>query len=361
MGAPVDGEGCNDLDAQSERLIPTVALVIDRSSSMTERYGTGTRWEVLKAALLDPQTGLIKAKAPEIRFGLAMYTSTADAPTCPMLDNVDFALGGYDAINALYGPAQPPNAKAETPTADALRAVTERLLAVQEKGPKYILLATDGEPDTCPGSCTGDCPVHERPNFPRDPNCGQDESVAALEAAYAQGIKTFVVAIGNEVGEPHLRALANAGQGLRPVLTEMTYSWLRYSCNIKPANLKGKYIDLGRDANSNELRIVPPTQTPMQAEAYRPENADALARDLGKIINNVSDCKFRLKGQVDLMNAKLGTVILNDKPLSYMDPNGWKMNTETELELVGAACDTLGASSDWKLKIRFPCKFFNPE
>lgn len=366
VGKPADGDSCNKTEIKPERLIPTVALVIDRSSSMTERYGGGTRWDVLKAALLDPTTGLIKAKESEVRFGLAMYTSTPQAAVCPMLDNVDFAVEGYAAINALYGPALTPNVKAETPTADAIRAVTAKLLAVQERGPKYILLATDGEPDTCPGTCMGDCPTHERPNFPRDPNCGQDESIAAVEAAHAQGIKTFVVAIGNEVGEPHLKALANAGQGYQPVLTEMVYSWLRYTCNIKPRQFKGKYIDVGLVPNETEPKIVPPTQTPMQAEAYRPEDGEALARDLTKIINNVADCKFKLNGSVNVMSAALGTVALSRRadgqatPLRYQDAAGWRMNTDIEIELLGQACEQF-QTGEFNLTADFPCGVFNPE
>ena len=365
-GVPADGDSCLKAEIKPERLIPTVALVIDRSSSMTEKYGTGTRWDVLKSALLDPANGLIKPKESEVRFGLAMYTSTPQAAMCPMLDNVDFAVGGYDAINAVYGPALTPNVKAETPTADAIRAVTAKLLAVQERGPKYILLATDGEPDTCPGTCMGDCPVHERPNFPRDPNCGQDESIAAVEAAHAQGIKTFVVAIGNEVGEPHLKALANAGQGLQPVLTDMVYSWLRYTCNIKPSKFKGKYIDVAMVPNETEPKVVAPMQTPMQAEAYRPENGEALARDLTKIINNVADCKFKLNGKVQPTAIPLGTVALtrtSDKQsslLRYMDAAGWRMNGDNEVELLGSACEQF-QTGGFTLAVDFPCGGFNPE
>ena len=65
-----------------------------------------------------------------------------------------------------------------------------KLSKITDGGSKYIVLATDGEPDTCPGTCVGPtCPVPDRPGWPRDPQCGQDRSVAAVQEAFKQGIK----------------------------------------------------------------------------------------------------------------------------------------------------------------------------
>lgn len=350
MGAPIEGgQGCNDTSVKFERTIPTVALVIDRSSSMTTAYGTGNRWDVLKQVLLnpDPKMGVLKALEGEIRFGLAMYTSVLSEPTCPMLGTVDFALGNFEAINAVYGPAATPSDKGETPTAETIRAVTEKLLANKEPGAKYILLATDGEPDGCG-------PV-------RDPNCGQDESVAAVADAYSKGIKTFVIAIGNEVGQDHLQALANVGQGLQPILGQMKYDWLRYSCNIAPANLKGKYADLVKDPNSQELRVMAPVQTPANATAYRPDDPAALALDLQKVIGTVRDCKFRLQGEVEMNRGPEGFVAIDGMPVTYNDPNGWKLNSATEVELIGAACAKVQSDDSKGVFISFPCGVFAPD
>ncbi|MDX2018836.1 MAG: VWA domain-containing protein [Deltaproteobacteria bacterium] len=350
MGVPTEGgQGCNDTSVKFERTIPTVALVIDRSSSMTTTYGTGNRWDVLKQVLLnpDPKLGVLKSLEGEIRFGLAMYTSILSEPTCPMLGSVDFALGNFDAINAVYGPATTPNGKGETPTAETIRAVTDKLVAIKEQGPKYILLATDGEPDGCG-------PV-------RDPNCGQDESVAAVADAYSKGIKTFVVAIGNEVGQDHLQALANVGQGLQPILGQMKYDWLRYSCNIAPANLKGKYADLAKDPNSQEIRVMAPAQPPANATAYRPDDPAGLARDLQKVIGTVRDCKFRLKGEVEMNRAPEGLVAIDGMPVKYNEPDGWKLNSATEVELLGAACSKIQSDDSKGVFISFPCGVFNPD
>src|SRR5690606_24450106 len=66
-------------------------------------------------------------------------------------------------------------------------------------GPRVIVLATDGEPNTC-ASVTA---TQE----------GRRRSADAIRAAFDAGIQTFVISVGNEVGEDHLREIANLGQG----------------------------------------------------------------------------------------------------------------------------------------------------
>ena len=62
-----------------------------------------------------------------------------------------------------------------------------------------MVLATDGEPNTCT-SLT-------------DNMNGRRLSEEAIQAAYDAGIQTFVISVGDEVGEDHLRRIANLGQG----------------------------------------------------------------------------------------------------------------------------------------------------
>lgn len=341
-----EGKGCNELEVKFEKVIPTVALVIDRSSSMHDAYGAGTRWDVLRSALLDPAMGLVKANEAEVRFGLFTYTSTARSATCPDMGKAGFALGNHAAINMLYAGSNPPapQEKGETPTGEALAAVTAELLAYGEPGPKYILLATDGEPDTCPGNCTaGSCPLSDRPGYPRDPNCGQDKSISAVQAAFSKGIRTFVLAIGNEVGAEHLQSLANAGAGL-PVMLGMQANWLQYSCYNLPDQWKGSYVPM----------------TSMNSPFFRPSDAVALSQALRTIVDQVRNCKYTLKGEVQLDSAPLGWVVLDGMRLDYNDPNGWRMNSATELEILGTACDAIAGSRAKTLQVAFPCGVFKP-
>jgi hypothetical protein len=316
---------------------------------MIDRYGgEGTRWDVLKKALLDPERGLIKANERDFRFGLVTYTGLAKAPSCPALEKVRIALGNFAAIDAAYGPATPPKDngsqdKGETPTGESIAAVTAELDAFAEDGPKHIVLATDGEPDTCPGTCTsGNCSPADRPGWPRDPNCGHDRSIAAVQAAFGKGIKTYVIGIGNDVGAEHLQALANAGAGF-PVVLGQQGNWLESSCNLPPSSWKGKYVKTAGGAD-------------MTAKFWKPNDAAGLAADLRAILGGVRSCKYTLNGTVNLRQAPSGRVSIDGKPLTYDDPNGWRMSTETELELLGAACTALQSSD--KLEVGFPCGVF---
>ena len=65
----------------------------------------------------------------------------------------------------------------------AIHAAAERLNAASSGAntKKYIVLVTDGAPNTC---------------LVRDPQCGQDASVAAVQAAFGAGIRTLVVGLG---------------------------------------------------------------------------------------------------------------------------------------------------------------------
>jgi hypothetical protein len=350
-GAPNLGEngGCNKLEVKFERVIPTVAIVIDRSSSMFTAYGqAGSRWDVLKKTLLDQASGIIKTSAADLRFGLAMYTGHAKKPTCPWLEKVDFAVGNFDAINALYGAAEPPKDmgmqdKGETPTGETILQVTAELEKVKEAGPKYIVLATDGEPDTCPGTCNGNCAIGDRPGWPRDPNCGHDRSIAAVQAAFAKGIRTFVLGIGEELDKSiavqHMQALANAGAGQAVALGMEQGNWLQYTCNVQPGAMAGKYTSAGGGT-----------------KYYKPADAAALARDLRTIFNDLRTCKFNLNGKVNPTQAPMGVVQVNGQVLKYDE--GWRMNGETELEILGKSCEALQTAGVATLKVAFPCGIF---
>src|SRR5262249_39603559 len=159
-----------------------------QSGSMTENFGGGSRWSVLHDALVDQNSGIVKTLENEVRFGLSLYTSNGgfNGGACPNLTEVPPALGNYDAIRAVYDPAGP---EGDTRGGEATPAVTTELAAVNEDGPKVIVLATDGEPDTC-----------AEPN----PQNGQDEAIAAAQAAFGQGISTYIISVGSDVSLGHM-------------------------------------------------------------------------------------------------------------------------------------------------------------
>ena len=321
--------GCNDLAIEFEGIRPTMMILVDRSSSMFDiAFGDSpNRWQPLKDALVGPD-GLVTQLEADIRFGFASYTNRQAEATCPLVDDVTIAYDNFDAISALYDEVSydPINDapsddlrdtyKGETPTGEAIRAILPQFLADKAPGPKYLMVVTDGEPDTCALA---------------DPQCGQYEAIDAVQEAYDQGIITFVVGVG-DIGLDHLQSLANAGMG-EPVV-EPTLVGDCPSDVPTPGNYS--------DANGS-------------ATYYNPEDPNALKNALGDIIGAVRKCSFELSVEVDLETASRGTVLLDCNEIPFDDKNGWRMNTPTELELVGNACGDLKTSLDPFLFVTFPC------
>jgi hypothetical protein len=289
-----------------------------------QAYGSSLdRWAPLKAALMDPTSGPVKSLEGDVRWGYTSYTGDGARPAeCPILRTVGVTFGNYDAISKAYDAdsTQPPF-KAETPTGVSVRAVTTELAKVTEPGPKFIILATDGEPDTCATP---------------DPQCGQDESIRAVQDAFALGIRTFVVGISSEVGEKHLRDLANAGTG-QPV-------------EAQAGDFTNNCINPGYATRSATYASGPAGT----ATYYHPTDPQALEKDLRSIIGSVRTCTFALNAKVDLDHASEGAVALDGTNLDYGNANGWRMIDETHLEVIGTACEsTLGNSK--VLSVGFPC------
>ena len=154
--------------------IPTVYLLVDRSSSMfhclTGNTGgavcadmTNTSWYNLKIAI----ESVVSQLDSKVRFGFATIfgTNPSGGGMCPSLqgmltDNVAPALNNAATIKTLYDSLPfPPNstqsgAKFEAPTSESLGVVANALLADTNPGARYILFVTDGQPDYCDDSNT---------------------------------------------------------------------------------------------------------------------------------------------------------------------------------------------------------------
>lgn len=275
-------------------------LVVDQSGSMNERFSGGSRWNVLRDALLAEPGGLIASLEDEVRFGLALYSARADdGPAigmCPMVETVPFALNNHEAIARVYRRAEPID---ETPTGESIDFLLDLISSTPDppEGPTILVLATDGEPDTC-----------AVPN----PQRGQPESIAAVERGYRMGIRTFIISVGRDtVSETHLQEVANAGVGRRP------------------GDDDAPYFVAGDD--------------------------DGLRSALRAIVGGALGCVIDLEGRIDMEQACTGRVELNGHVLPCNDPNGWQPVSETTIELRGEACDRLQGGDGADLVATFPC------
>jgi hypothetical protein len=285
---------CPNVTVTFEKRVPTVVLLVDQSGSMTERFGGDTRWNVARDALVNTTTGVVKLLEKEVRFGLALYTSKDGSAggACPLLTEVDVGLSNYASIRTRLMGASPVD---ETPTGESIAAVTKKLADPAIPGPKYIVLATDGEPDTC-----------AEPN----PQNGQKVAIDAAKDAFGKGIQTFYISVGSEVSASHAQQMANAGQGFDPLGTK-------------------------------------------NAKYYVASDAASMKAAFDAIIYGVRSCTFKLNAKV--LDPTKGNVTLDGAKLTYNDGNGWKLSADgTEVELLGTSCEKI-KSGDHSVSAQFAC------
>lgn len=311
QAAPIVDD-CNKVEIDFAPRIPSVFILVDRSSSMFER----NLWAPLKDGVL----AVIDQLDGEIRFGFSSYTG-AQGMQCPQLTTVvPLAEMNHAAIKRAYDSIEKPQFKGETPTSLALTEVAKLLEKEPADSPKYILLVTDGEPDFCD-----------------DPNvtCSRDAVVAAAQAAFAKGIGTFIFSIGGDVARAHLGDVANAGTGQPVTDRDMA---VHYQCPNSTATYSA---------------------TSGNAPFFEPDINDrnALVSTLASTIAGVRSCVFDLQGRVkiDLKAADQGMIDIDGMKVPFGD-NGYRLNSETQIELLGTACQRLRLPETKRVSIDFPCE-----
>ena len=306
---------CTDLTLDSPAAPPTVLLLIDRSGSMDqfflENTGEGTRWDVIRDALLNEETGFIKQLESEVRFGLALYAGQMALPNegnCPNLEIVEPDINNYTSISSFYLGSEP---MLNTPTADALLGVTQLLLNDIPDSKKIIVLVTDGLPDTCADPDAA------------NPEAAQQAAVDAVAAAFDHGISTYVIAVSLEDTTGHFQALANAGLNA----TDAPY----FEANDQDkVNAALEEVIFGARNNPCEFEQAEPV-----------DDFDA------------AKCILRFQS----VNTS------ESESFIFEDPNGWTLSTtdgKTTLELTGNACETVKTSSG-ELSASCPCRIVIPE
>jgi hypothetical protein len=308
MGACAEGL------ANTSPITPTVWLVLDGSGSMDEDFSGETRWQALRAALMD-DGGIVSTLASNVRFGMVLYSGAesedGEPPPaqCVDLTVVDPALENYAAIDAQLPQDEPGG---WTPTDRALEHVVDNLpvtnMAVpdEELAPTYVVLATDGAPnDRCAGDSGGGGGRNEF-----------DEVTAqrvldVVGRGAGAGVKLLVISLagGDDDLQTHLEEVATlSGTGFQP--------------------------------------FVPATR-------------DELVTTFQQIIGGAS-CQIALDGSVMLDQACTGTVTLSGFPLACNDDNGYRLIDERTLQLTGDACSDFLAV-DSMLYASFPCGAFTPD
>ncbi len=297
------GGGCQSVEVTPTRSIPNAMFLVDQSGSMTADFGGGQdRWEAAHTAI----TSIVSELDSIVRFGLTTYQSDdGDTnPPCPRLDTqIDMELNNFSTINMSY-PATFPGGE-DTPTGDSIDALVGIIQGdpPPADGPTIIVLATDGEPDSC-----------EVPD--PNPTAGaRAEAVAAAERAFDDaGIQTFILSVGTEVSNDHLQDMANVGVGLAEDGSEGN---AQFWVGTDPQDLE------------NEFRAIISASISCEVEIDKPFDDRQKACDEGD-------------------------VRLNGVPLSC--PEDWQVKEDAPnvIELLGDACDTF-KSGDVTFTAEFPC------
>jgi hypothetical protein len=288
---------CAMTDVDLGHQLPTVLLLVDQSASMNEKFGTSDRWQTLRTALMDPTMGIVKTLESQVRFGLTLFSGRNGMAPCPALTTVNPMLNNYAPIDTAY-PAPTESIIDDTPTGESITAAANILKGVTDPGPKVIVLATDGEPDTC---------AVPDPQTPE----AKEMAIAAAQAAFAQGVFTFYISVGNEVSEDHAREMANVGQGY--------------------------------------------PRGDMTKRFYRANDQKELGDAFATIVNGVRSCSFSLNGTVKDGSEVDGTVTLDGVTLKLGDADGWRLSSPSTIEFRGKACETVKDKNDHKVSARFPC------
>lgn len=300
------------------RIVPEVYFVIDGSGSMNADFGGGTRWTVLRDALVG-SNGVVTKLEGFVKFGMATYANN-NPMTCPDMTDVPAALTNLSAMSAAY-PAQ--EIGGGTPTGEALQKVIDGLPSFGELDstatPPIIILATDGEPNGCnsPGACNwaadwAACLGNLGAQLAAAP-ATYDTTLAAVRAAREKNIAVWVISLADGLNNiPDLQRTANIGAGL------------------------------AEDAAPG-------------ATIYSPQNPDDLTTTLTQLIGQAVSCDITLAGTLDVARACEGLVQVNSETLDCNSDQGWKAIDGSRIALQGTACERFKSDPTVMLNATFPC------
>jgi hypothetical protein len=297
------------IKTQSAKMIPPdIMLVMDRSLSMTNdvndrpcagamgtngNCGANSKWELV-VPVLDQVITNTDAMVNWGMFYLGDEPAQCGVATAPV---VPVAAKNAAAITTSLTGNQF-NGQTGTPTRRAIQGAVSYLTGLADQNPKFILLATDGQPN-CATATT----------LNTDDSAGTQQAVAD---ALTMGIPTFVVGIGNTNAASTLNQVAIAG---------------------------------GRP------------QTGGTTSYYQVNDATALGSALGAIVGQAASCTFNVGPAPDGTTAN-GLGVFGDGAPIPMDPsNGWSFKDPamTTIVITGPICDQVLSGTIHDVTVAFVC------
>jgi hypothetical protein len=311
--------GCATFPKSSSKLPPDILIVLDASGSMNEDStntacgnqgcGATSKW-----ALMTPAINMVVTDTQmDVNWGLKFF---ADSGSCGVNNNAAVPIAGMTATaiaTSIMGRTSANGGVANgssTPTRAAENAAVTYLngLAATDQNPKFIVLATDGQPN-CPAS--GSMSADDAPG-----------AIAAVTAAATAGIPTFVVGIatGGGTAETTLNSMAVAG-------------------GYPQAGAATQYYAVSDTAGfASVLRTLVGKVTTCQFSIPTPPTTDG----------TTSREDIQVTG---------GTGTPPDTAIAPDATNGWTYtdNTHTSITLHGTSCDQVTAGTITTVTIIFNC------
>ena len=294
---PTPDAMCPSVHFTPTQTIPSITLLLDRSGSMTNNFGGVSRYQAMIDGLFGA-SGAVTTTQSKVYFGEALYAG--DQTPCLNLNGFKVArdLNNATAMQTLTT-THPPN-NGYTPTAPAIDQVVADFGTNPPPtgSPPIILLATDGEPNSCSSTSTNRGP-----------------SITAAQNAYTAGVPLFIVGIAG-LNTQFLQDMANAGAGKAT----------------------------GQSAGCTGC-----------APYYVANDPASLASAFTSIINSAISCDLTITGgTVDPAQACNGTVTLNGTALTC--GTDWTVDADgVTIHLLGQACTTLKNSTNPQVDAEFPC------
>jgi hypothetical protein len=210
VGVTPQGDGggnCGITWMSPNRVAPNVLIVLDRSMSMNDQVvpindlggllacllvgPCPSKWAEMTKAI----NASVMASQANVNWGIKFFPNDSgctvnDGPAVPVAPN------NAAAVNTAIAGVQPGGA---TPTTSALQSAARYLTGLTTPNPRYVVLATDGQPN-CGGGGSG--------------NGDDTGAIAAVSSLAAAGIPVFVIGVATDgsAADATLSSMATAGQ-----------------------------------------------------------------------------------------------------------------------------------------------------
>lgn len=309
--------GCAQQEVPIKTLPPDIMIVMDRSLSMTDdvngqacaggsmsgngNCGDLSKWSQTIAAIKD----VVNATQVKVNWGL--FYLGAEPTQCGVATSpvVNVTAGNsYDLIASTLDGEQF-TGQIGTPTAGAVKNAVAYLQTLTDQNPKFLLLATDGEPNCANGGSVNTSDATGATN--------------AIKNAKSLGIPTFVVGIA-------------------------TTSVAAATTALNSAAVAGGYPLTGA------------------TQYYAVSDTQALSDALNQIVGLATSCTISLANTPVGQDWSIAITATNSSgDTVVIDPdanNGWGYTdtNKTAISLVGTACDNLKTGAFTDIKFVYTCK-----